>query len=162
MDLYLIRHADARPLGDGNITEDAERPLSDAGEAQARLLGTGLQRRGVRFNVLVSSPLLRARQTAEGILRQWSLPSPALQSAAEVAPGVKPKKLSRFLRDLGAESIAVVGHMPSLACYAAWLLGSKKIDLDIAKAGVAKISCPEGPRKGNGKLVWLVTPEWVE
>jgi len=162
MDLYLIRHADARSLVDANVPEDADRPLSDLGEAQARTLGSGLQKRGVRFATLLTSPLLRARQTAEGILRQWTLPAPDLRLCEELAPGARRKKLSRFLRSLKADSLGLVGHMPDLGLFGSWLLGSKKFDLDLAKAGVAKIECVDGPRKGRGTLVWLVTPDWVE
>ena len=47
-----------------------------------------------------------------------------------------------------------------VAEYAAWLIGNKKAQLDLAKAGVAHIICPDGPRKGEGTLDWLVTPAW--
>ena len=50
--------------------------------------------------------------------------------------------------------------MPQLGDYAAWLIGSKKMQLDIAKAGIALITCGELPSKGLGSLQWLVTPEW--
>lgn len=160
MNLYVIRHADAQPLGEG-IPDDAARPLTDQGEAQARELARGLQQHGVRLAVLASSPLLRARQTAEGLLRGWSLPAPALQIWDELAPGLKPKKLSKRLRGAAVDDIGLVGHMPDLADYLAWLLGSKKAQLDLAKSGVAHVVVPDKPRKGGGTLVWLVTPAWL-
>ncbi len=161
MELYLIRHADARPLGEGGINDDAERPLTDRGEAQARELAAGLQKRGIHLDLLVTSPLVRAKQTALGMQRQWSLPVPELQVCAELAPGLRPKKLSRSLRESSGNAVGLVGHMPDLGVYAAWLIGSKKAQIDLAKAGVAYITCPDRPRKGDGTLVWLVTPEWV-
>ena len=115
----------------------------------------------MRCNLLATSPLVRARQTAEGILRQWSLPAPELKVLEELAPGCKRRKLSRSCA-LNADAIGLVGHLPDLANYAAWLLGSRKIDLDLAKTGLAKITCEDGPRKGCGRLVWLITPEWLE
>jgi phosphohistidine phosphatase len=160
MDLYVIRHADALALGEGGITEDADRPLSEVGEAQARAVGKGLQSRGLLPGLIVTSPLVRARQTAEGIQRQFPAERLPVQVAEELAPGVKPKKLARFLRGLSAASLAVVGHQPDLGEWTAWLIGSKKAQVDLAKAGVALLSCPEGPRKGGGTLAWLVTPEW--
>ena len=160
MDVYLIRHAEAKPLGEDNIRDDADRPLTKAGQAQAKTVATGLRAKGVRLGILVSSPLLRARQTAEGILGQWPKPAPELRMCDALAPGSKPRKLSRFLRELGSDPVGLVGHMPDLGEYAAWLIGSKKAQIDLAKAGIAHISCSDGPRKGSGTLVWLVTPDW--
>ena len=58
------------------------------------------------------------------------------------------------------EKVGLVGHMPHLGEYAAWLLGNKKAQIDFAKSGVAMISCGEMPGKSLGSLQWLVTPEW--
>jgi phosphohistidine phosphatase len=161
MDLYLIRHADARPLGEEDGQHDAERPLSPAGQRQAEVLGARLQKLEPRLQLMVTSPLLRARQTAEGALQAWGQPAPSLQTCAELAPGGKPKKLARYLREQGVEVIGLVGHMPDLGQLAAWLIGSKKAQVEMAKSGVAYIPCPEGPGKGAGSLVWLVTPGWL-
>jgi phosphohistidine phosphatase len=160
MDLYLIRHADAVPLGEEGIHDDAERPLTEAGHTQCQALAAALQRRGVRLGVVVTSPLLRARQTAEGLLHHWSDPKPEQRVCEELAPGGRPKKLTRFVIGLGAEAAALVGHQPDLNHFAAWLVGSKKAQIDIAKSGTAFIRCSEEPDKGEGELVWLATPEW--
>jgi len=61
-----------------------------------------------------------------------------------------------------AEAIGLVGHMPDLGEFAAWLLGSKKVHLGLAKAGVALVRCDGSPIKGNGSLIWMVTPEWLK
>jgi phosphohistidine phosphatase SixA len=107
----------------------------------------------------VTSPLLRAQQTAAGICAQW--PALELRECDDLAPGGKPRKLARYLRDGGGNAIGLVGHMPHLGEYTAWLIGSRKAQIDLAKAGVACVECPNGPRKGGGTLVWLVTPEWL-
>jgi phosphohistidine phosphatase len=162
MDLYLIRHADAKPLGEDGVQDDAERALTEKGHAQSKMLAAALQKRGVHLGLVVASPLVRARQTASCMLSHWAQPTLALTECEEVAPGGKPGKLSKFLRKQKVESVAVVGHMPGIGEYAAWLIGSKKAQVDLAKAGVACISFPEGPRKGEGSLRWLVTPTWYE
>ena len=77
-----------------------------------------------------------------------------------LAQGGKRRKLTRFLRDLGVDTVALVGHMPDLGEYAAWLIGSRKGQVDLAKAGVARIVCEGRPGKGDGVLTWLITPEW--
>jgi phosphohistidine phosphatase SixA len=56
--------------------------------------------------------------------------------------------------------MALVGHQPDLGFYAGWLIGSKSAQVDLAKAGVARITCDDKPGKGRGMLIWLVTPEW--
>ncbi len=161
MDLYVIRHADAVAVGERNITQDEDRPLSETGEVQAKAVGSALDAMGVHPGMIVTSPLVRARQTADGILRQMTREHPAVQETKEIAPGFKPKKLARYLRDLKADAVALVGHQPDLGEWMAWLIGSKKAHIDLAKAGIALIHCPEGPRKGAGTLVWLVTPDWL-
>jgi phosphohistidine phosphatase len=160
MDLYLIRHADALALGERGITEESERPLSEQGENQARLLGKGMQRRGLAFDKIVTSPYLRARQTTEGLLGAWSTP-PEKHVCADLVPDGKPKKAAAFLSKLGGERVALVGHMPQLGEMTAWLIGSRKVHIDLAKAGVAHVVCKSEVEKGAGALIWLVTPEWV-
>jgi phosphohistidine phosphatase len=162
MNLYLIRHADAVPLGTGGVTEDEERPLSEIGHQQSRLLGQVFCQKAIALNRIVSSPLLRALQTAEGIVQGWTGQAPELVMCAELAPGGKRRKLARFLRQLNGEAVGLVGHEPSMGELAAWLIGSKRAQIDFAKAGVAMIACDEmGPRKGGGTLNWLVTPAWM-
>ena len=160
MDLYLIRHAEA---GDRETWEgdDAERPLTAEGEEQARQLAAGLQRRGVALDAVVTSPLVRAQQTATGLLASWDGPPPELHTTPALAPGGKPRKLMRFLEKLNLTAVGLVGHMPDLGELAGWLIGSRKAQIDLAKAGVALIRCPAGPGKGAGQLVWMITPEWL-
>src|SRR4029079_10170927 len=101
-----------------------DRPLTELGHAQCEKLARALQARGVKLDQLVSSPLLRARQTDEDIQQHWAAPLRDLALCEDLAPEGKPRKLSKFLRGLKAENVAVVGHMPDLADYLAWLLGS--------------------------------------
>jgi phosphohistidine phosphatase len=161
VDLYLIRHADAVPLGEAGISADESRPLTKNGEEQAGRLAPGLRAKGIHLDVVLTSPLLRARQTAERMLQEWPRPVPELRICQELAPGSKRRKLSRFLAELGFDRVALVGHQPDLAEYAAWLIGSKKARLDLAKAGVAHVICEKEPDKGAGRLCLLVTPEWL-
>ena len=161
MDLYLIRHADALALGERGITQDEDRPLSEVGEIQAMAIAQGLMVKGVAFDKLITSPLARAKRTAE-ILQSQGLSQPAeLLITEALAPDAKPRKLARFLLKHAADRIGLVGHMPHIAAWAAWLIGGKKAQIDLAKAGVACIGCDGSARKGSGVLQWLVTPAWL-
>jgi phosphohistidine phosphatase len=162
MELFLIRHAEAAPLGEAGVLVDADRPLTPRGQQQAEQLATALSRQEVRLGILVTSPLLRARQTAEGLLRHWQAPVPELITSDELAPGGRRRRLSRFLAGLGAEQVALVGHQPELGRYVAWLIGSKKAQISLGKGGVAYVVCDPEPGKANGVLGWLVTAEWCK
>jgi phosphohistidine phosphatase len=160
VDLYLIRHADALALGERGITEDDARPLSEKGEAQAVAAAKALQKNGLKLDHLFTSPVARARQTAELLLKTWSNSALTLETCAALEPNSKPRKLSRFLLKQQGERIGLVGHMPHLAEVAAWLIGSKKVQIEIAKSGVVLLHCGDAPGKGLAVLQWLVTPEW--
>jgi len=161
VDLYLIRHADAVPLGEQGITEDADRPLTDEGQAQARSVAAALRKHDVSLKLIVTSPLRRARQTADAMLRDWPAPLPELLVSDELAPGGKRRKLARFLNTWSVDAAALVGHQPGIDELAGWLIGSRKASLCLAKAAVARICCASEIEKGCGTLTWLVPPEWL-
>ena len=161
MDLYLVRHAQAVPLGQQGIDNDADRPLTEAGESQARTIGAILRKHGVSLKLVVTSPLRRARQTADGILHDWPTPPPELLVSDELAFGGKRRKLARFVRNWSAEAVALVGHKPDMDELAGWLIGSKKASISIANAAVACIHCTDDIGKGCGSLTWLIPPEWM-
>jgi phosphohistidine phosphatase len=156
MKLYLIRHAEAVAAA----ANDADRELTELGREQARRLADTFQRLGVRFDAVVASPLVRAQQTAAEILALLADPKPALHTLDEIGLRVRPKRIVKFLRDLGPKSVAIVGHQPGLCNFAAWLIGSKKAQLDLEKAGFARICC-DSWEKGGGVLDWLITPDWL-
>ena len=160
MELYLIRHAEALELGERDITNDGERPLSEKGERQAEAVARAFLDQGIVLDKLLASPLLRTRQTAETLLRVWGRPETTLEICDALYPGAKMRKLSKTLLKLEGEKIGLVGHMPQLGDFAAWLLGNKKAQIDLAKAGALCITCGDAPCKGLGALQWLVTPEW--
>jgi len=159
MELYLIRHADAEPLAPP-IDTDEERPLTPAGLEQCRALADALLRAGVQFDRLYTSPLLRARQTADELLRRWTGPTPELIVADALGTASKPKTKKRFLLTLDGQVTGLIGHQPDLSETVGWLIGGKKAEIRMAKAGVARVDCVEGPGKGAGVLKWLVGPEW--
>jgi phosphohistidine phosphatase len=162
MDLYLIRHAEAVPREDVNGVADEDRPLTDAGRDQCRALAAALQAHHITFQKVVTSPLVRSRQTAEALIEHGPAPKPELLECDVLAPGGRSKKITRCLLGLEGDAIAVVGHMPDLGEYLGWLIGEKKVSVTLAKAGVARIRFDGAPDKGAGELAWLVTPLWYE
>src|SRR5438093_13741629 len=148
MELFLIRHAEAVALGERGITDDALRPLTEKGEQQSQRVAEGLRRRDIQLDKLVTSPLVRARQTADIILKYWNGPVPELVEWDGLAD-IRPRKLARFLLKQSGERIGLVGHAPSINDFCGWLIGNKKAQIDIAKAGVAHLSCESVAGKGT-------------
>ena len=159
MELYFIRHAESPTIEEAGVASDFDRPISDTGRTQCRQLAASLNRLSVRLEAIVTSPLVRAVQTSEELLAQLPEPLPPLHVFDEIGEDCRPRKVVKFLRELGGESIAIVGHRPSIDQLMAWIIGSKKAQLGLAKAGVAKIVVDE-PGKGEGLLVWMASPEW--
>lgn len=162
MDVYLIRHADAVQLEHAGGIDDFDRPLTDLGRAQSERLAKALPTRGARIQRLFVSPLVRARQTAEALIAAWGLSGDSVVECDELAPEGRSRKLARRLNKNAASVVGLVGHSPDLNRFAAWLIGSKKAQIDFEKAGVALVRVNgEDPDKGAGELIWLMPADWV-
>lgn len=162
VELYIIRHADALPLGANGIKNDADRPLSDRGWKQADWVGRALKKRSMRLDLIATSPLVRAVQTAQQIRSVYQLTEEQVPIRDELTPDFRPKILAEYLNGLAAESMAIVGHQPDLSRFIGWLIGDKDVAIDMAKAAVALIQAERPLEKGAGTLMWLLTPEWME
>lgn len=117
MQLYLVRHAKADPG-----TPDESRPLSGEGDEQARRLGRRLKEEGVRPDVILSSPLLRARQTADALARATEVET---EPDARLAPGATAGDVLQAIAGRG-ERVVVVGHQPDCGRIAAALRGGEE------------------------------------
>jgi phosphohistidine phosphatase len=114
MRLYLVRHADASP-GD----PDELRSLSEEGREQARRLGEQLRAKGVQPDAVVTSPLLRARETGAALARATGSEAEADE---RLAPGATPDDVHEAIAGRG-ERVVVVGHQPDCGRVAAALTG---------------------------------------
>jgi phosphohistidine phosphatase len=159
MNVYLLRHAQALDLGEAGVQTDEERPLSDEGLRQMEIVSDAVKRLGLKFDEIITSPLRRALETAQELRRHLELPETAVITCDKLEPGGSTKKVMKYLRSREANEVVLVGHAPELPTYAAWLIGSKDCQLEIAKAGLVYIRCDAAPRKGVGTLVWMLTPE---
>src|SRR5262249_22387905 len=151
----LIRHAEAAPLGENGIENDEQRPLTDTGRAQCGPVASALRRMGVRISSLLTSPLVRARETAEGLCASWGDDSPSIVECKSLSPGGKRRKIVDQVRDQHADTIGLVGHNPDLSELAGWLIGDKNAGIDLEKAGLACVEFDGPPGKGKGTLRWM-------
>lgn len=158
-ELYLIRHGVAEDAGEA-WPDDTKRPLTHKGAARVRQEAAGLDRLGVGFDQILTSPLVRARQTAE-LLAGSLEPHPPLAVAAALAPeGSIAQVLEELARHVRRPRIALVGHEPGLGTLAAKLLGLRGA-VAFKKGAVCRIDVESLPPTRPGTLRWMATPRML-
>ena len=157
--LYLVRHAIAAERGP-KWPDDGKRPLTHKGMARMRLVVRGLRRLGAEIDLVLTSPLVRAQQTAE-ILAEGLGTAPHVTVLKALAPGEPPSAVAAALATHpSARGIALVGHEPGLGELAAWLTSARE-PIEFKKGGVCRIDVAALPPGRNGKLVWLALPKML-
>ncbi|MFM6189501.1 MAG: phosphohistidine phosphatase SixA [Planktothrix sp.] len=161
-DLYLIRHGIAAEHG--TYQNDDERPLTKEGDRKTRKVADRLKELELEFDVILTSPLIRARQTAE-ILKAAGL-SQQLEECAALAPSGNIHDWVNWYnhwKTKPSKALALVGHQPDLGHWAELLLWGEYRDcLIVKKAGVIGISLSsEGSPIGQSQLFWLTPPKFL-
>jgi phosphohistidine phosphatase len=153
-ELYLIRHAIAEERGD-SWPDDAKRPLTDDGTDKMRKAARGLARLGVRFDVILTSPFVRTRQTSEIVATAFN-ERPPIVTMESLAPGGSIQSvLSDLEKHARRSRVALVGHEPGIGELAARLAGAR-YPIEFKKGAVCRIDVKTFPA-GPGKLRWFVT-----
>lgn len=160
MELLLVRHGPAgqRQAFAKTGRPDAERPLTSEGRAAMKKAAAGLRAVFPRAPLIVTSPLARARQTAELVAKAYG--KARLIEWPELAPEAKRAALFRRLSELGDDgAAALVGHEPSLSGLAGFLLaGAKAPALELKKGGALLLELPKACKPGSAELRWLLQP----
>jgi phosphohistidine phosphatase len=148
--LWLLRHAEAEPH---DARRDDERRLTERGERQARAAGVALARIGVKFEAILFSPKVRARQTAELAAEAWSAQQrKRLREHPPLASGFDAPQALEALAGVGADGcLLLVGHEPDLSRVAGDLTGGR---LDLKKGGLAALRLDGS----GGELVVVMRP----
>lgn len=158
--VLVIRHAVAMerdefaPMGQ----PDSERPLTEAGRKEMRDVAKLLRRAVPELDVIATSLLVRARQTAEIVSQAYD------DLAVETLPALSPEgsraDVLAWLREHVKERTALVGHAPSLDELVAWLVTGEPLPfLSLRKGGACLLSFDGQPDAGSAELRWLVTPK---
>jgi phosphohistidine phosphatase len=164
MNIFILRHGIAVERGTEGFEKDSERPLTGKGKRQLWTSATAMKRMKLRFDLILSSPYKRARQTAEIIAEELKLKkrlklSDALKSEndpetviGEIA-GLKPTP----------ENILLVGHEPYLSHLISRLVSrSGNLAMDFKKGGLCKLEMGGSAGTANAQLVWLLTPKLMK
>ncbi|MEH1895821.1 MAG: phosphohistidine phosphatase SixA [Nostoc sp.] len=163
MELYLIRHSIAEDQGLG--IKDEERSLTKEGRQKTEKVAQKLVKLGLNFDLILTSPLVRARQTAEILIAEKL--SSQLEESSHLAPD---GEISSWLKDWleprnysQNTQLALVGHEPNLSNWAEILLwGEAKASLVLKKAGMIGIKLPEtGSPLGRSQMFWLTPPKYL-
>jgi len=159
LELYLVRHGIAADRGE-EYPDDSKRPLTNDGIAKLRKEARALQSLGVEFEQILTSPLVRARQTAD-VLAEASKSKPSVTQVDALAPASSTSAAIQEIARLAKKaSVAVVGHEPNMGELAAKLIGSRT-PLEFKKGGIARIDFEVLPPKGAGHLRWFITPRML-
>ena len=165
MQILLFRHgiaADAANPGAGAGQDDAARPLTEEGIRKTTATARGLATLIGRPDAILTSPRLRAVQTAEIL-------SKALNRRVTTLPelgGSSPARLARRIKSLEGDLVVLVGHEPSLSIVTQMLCTGRQDEsyLELKKAGCACVEVPRGKstgtddKPGEPRLLWLATP----
>jgi phosphohistidine phosphatase len=156
-ELCIMRHGIAPDRG--SYPTDAKRPLTSEGKERMREIAQGLGKAGFSPDRIVSSPLVRASETAE-IVAEILGSGVRVESCDALQPGGTREALFDFLAKQSApKAVLVVGHEPDLSELAASLLGAgHNHDFALKKGGCCLISFDRFPPKAAGRLVWWLTP----
>ncbi len=153
--LYLVRHAVAEERGEA-WPDDTKRPLTERGMTRMRRAVRGLVSLGVEIDVVLTSPLVRARQTAE-ILAGGFDPRPPVVNVEALAPGATWQALaSELAKQTRRERIALVGHEPGIGELAAQLIGARQ-PIEFKKGAICRIDVEALPPTAAGSLRWFMT-----
>ena len=158
MRILLVRHGPAGRADAKRWPDDRERPLSPIGRKRTRKAARGIAHLEPRIDQIWTSPLVRARETAERLAAAYASP-PKIVVVEALAPGTD------VLRELASESrrspgavLALVGHEPDLGVLAGRLVGRETGALPLKKAGACRIDIAGTVRGGAGTLEWFLPP----
>ncbi len=156
--IYLLRHGDAVQSPE---IHDSERPLSELGRTQAAVVGAFLKSISVHPEMVFSSPLLRAVQTAETVGKLLS--TAKIQLSEYLVPGTKKDQLLDQLNQVKPNSVLLVSHEPYISQAISLLLSEREtLPVEIRKCSLACVLASDPVRKGHAMLQWLVTAEQMQ
>jgi phosphohistidine phosphatase len=154
MNLYILRHASAG-TSRANPLLDVKRPLDKEGKQQCLLIANYLNSFNLQLDVIVSSPLKRALQTASYVGNEIGFEAKIMISEA-LSPGASVAAFQKLLAELGQhENVLVVGHNPNLQQFLGSLVASPRpASIRLRKGGIARVDMTKRPPTLN----WLIDP----
>lgn len=161
MELLIVRHAIAFERDRQRWRGDAARPLSPAGIRRARKAAAGLKEFSKAPDRVLTSPLVRSKQTAQILtdIAGW----PQAEEAPELSPGAPAPAVLTLLAKIRVKRVAVVGHQPDLGALltACLIEDGEALPIEMKKNAIACVSFDGPLRAGRASLQWLATPRML-
>jgi phosphohistidine phosphatase len=159
MILYIVRHGIAVDRSDPNSPPEPDRPLTAEGVKKTRLAALGLAEMGIKADAFITSPLIRAVQTAEIFAEALGYAPNKVRSSENLKPAANPAEFLKELARIKAKEVMCFGHAPHLDTMISQMAGARGVFTSMKKAGVA---CFEhGASQGRWELLWLATPKML-
>ncbi len=161
MELYFLRHGLAGQHGDPHYKDDSLRPLTLKGRKEIHRAALGMRAQGLAFDLILSSPYLRAKQTAEAVAKVYKIKAQKIHLTENLLPPAKPRQLLKDIKALGpSRHVLCVGHEPHLSVLVSSLLNNEgPLNIDFKKGGLCCLNV-EGPvSRPLALLRWLLTPQ---
>jgi len=160
MNLFILRHGIAVEHGAAGYENDDERPLTSKGERKVWMIAEAMKALEISFDLALSSPLVRARETAE-IVAEALKCKKRLELTDTLEPQESAKPLIEYLNDQGAvDDVLLVGHEPFLSRLISLLIsGNPRASVLLKKGGFCKLSTGELKHGQCATLEWLLTPK---
>jgi phosphohistidine phosphatase len=153
-EICFFRHGIAVDREDPGVTSDAERPLTEDGIRKTRIAAEGLKRMELDFDRILTSPWLRASQTASILSEVLGLPAP--ENMAELEGDRSPQELVAALAHRHGKRTLLVGHEPLLSATVIHILGGEWA-LDLKKSGACHVLVDALPPRRPATLLWHLT-----
>jgi len=157
MDLFILRHGKAGQSPGG--PDDGARALTSEGRSEIRKVARWMRSKKLRFDVIATSPLTRANETAEIVVRSLGRKDQP-ETWDELAPGGDPDTVCYHAAQYGKDAaVLIIGHEPALSLLIGKIISRGGIvSLVLAKGGLAKIRNYSFDGQPSGELQWLLTP----
>lgn len=159
MILYLVRHGIAVDPTDLKSPPEPERPLTAKGIQKTRSAALGLRALGAKPDILITSPYVRAAQTAEIFAEALESSPEKIRASEALKPSGNITEIIKEITRLTAKEVMCFGHAPHLDQMVSQLVGARGVFTSLKKAGVACLE--HAAPQGAWELRWILTPKML-
>jgi len=161
MKIYLVRHGIAYEPGSPGYEDDTQRPLTDKGREKINKVAHVLKRLSLKPDVILSSPYLRARQTAEILAKELKYKKDKIQFSESLLPTTKPESvIAEIIEKYNVEELVLIGHEPNLGLLISTLAaGDPDLAINVRYGSVCCLSADDFRIERRATIEWLLTPK---
>ena len=157
MEIYILRHGIAVERGTPGHKKDGDRPLTEEGEDKMRQIAKAMQTMGLQFDVIFSSPYVRAKRTADIVAE---IIDEDVTVTHSLLPDAAPAELIAEINDEKPQRVLLVGHEPDLSTFISLLIsGRSDAEIELKKGALCKLTAETLKAGKCATLNWLLTPK---